>query len=144
MLERRALQVSIAIAALLPVASGLWDITHGLSGGVGWADNHHRYLSGLLFAIGLGFWSAIPDIEARTARLRLLTTLVVIGGLARLLGLALGDAATPPVVIALAMELFVTPLLCLWQAQLRSRLVASRRDSPGIAKMETHLRHMAW
>lgn len=110
------MQVSIAIAAALPVSAGLWDITHGLSGSVGWADNHHRYLSGLLLAIGLGFWSAIPRIEARTARIRLLTTLVVIGGLARLLGLAMGDAVTPMVVAALGMELIVTPLLCLWQS----------------------------
>lgn len=137
MLERRALQVSIAIAALLPVASGLWDVTHGLSGSSGWDDNHHRYLSGLLVAIGLGFWSAIPRIEARTARVRLLTTLVVIGGLARLLGLALGDPATPMVAAALAMELIVTPLICLWQTRL-----SSSQELPGIAKMETHLRHM--
>jgi hypothetical protein len=138
MWEKRALQVSIAVAALLPVSAGLWDIAHGPSGSVGWADNHHRYLSGLLLAIGLGFWSAIPEIEARTARIRLLTMLVVIGGLARLLGLALGDAATPLVVTALATELVVTPLLCLWQTR-----IASRQDLPGIAKMETHLRHMA-
>lgn len=133
MSEKRALQVSIAIAALLPVSAGLWDITHGLSGSVGWADNHHRYLSGLLLAIGLGFWSAIPEIEARTARIRLLTTLVVIGGLARLLGLALGDAATPLVVTALLMELVVTPLLCLWQI----RVIA------GPDRLGTHLRHTA-
>ena len=132
MWEKRALQVSIAIAALLPVSAGLRDILHGLSGGVGWADNHHRYLSGLLLAIGLGFWSAIPEIEARTARIRLLTVLVVIGGLARLLGLALGDAATPMVATALVMELIVTPLLCLWQIR-----VIAGPDRPG-----THLRHI--
>jgi len=144
MWEKRALQVSIAIAALVPVTSGWWDIMHGLADSIGWADNHHRYLSGLLLAIGLGFWSAIPRIEAKTARIRLLTTLVVIGGLARLLGLALGDAATLPVMTALVMELIVTPLLCLWQAQFKSRwLDVSRQDLPGIAKMETHLRHMA-
>ena len=133
MWEKRALQISIAIAGLLPVSAGLWDIAHGLSGSVGWADNHHRYLSGLLLAIGLGFWSAIPEIETRTARMRLLTTLVVIGGLARLLGLALGDAATPLVVTALAMELVVTPLLCLWQI----RVIA------GTDRAGTHLRHIA-
>ena len=133
MWEKRALQMSIAIAALLPVSAGLWDITHGLSGSVGWADNHHRYLSGLLLAIGLGFWSAIPEIEAKAARIRLLTVLVVIGGLARLLGLALGDTATPLVVTALVMELAVTPLLCLWQ----TRVIA------GPDRLGTHLRQIA-
>ena len=54
-----------------------------------------------------------------------------------LLGLALGDPATPMVAAALAMELIVTPLICLWQTRL-----SSSQELPGIAKMETHLRHM--
>jgi hypothetical protein len=71
-------------------------------------------------------------------RIRFLTALVVIGGLARLLGVTLGDMPTLSVIAALAMELAIAPLLCLWQAW-----HISRQDSPGIAKMETHLRHMA-
>ena len=128
MWERRALQVSIAVAAVLPVVSGLWDITHGASAG-GWADNHQRYLSGLLVAIGLGYWSAVPRIEAMAPRLRLLTALVAVGGLARLLGLGLGDAPTPPVMAALAMELGAAPLLCLWQSCV---IAQSRPDSQGL------------
>ena len=90
--------------------------------GDGWAGNHHRYLSGLLLAIGLGLWSTVSGIKGMTARFRLLTALVVVGGLARLLGLLLGDTATPLVVAALVMELLMellaTPLLCLCQSQL--------------------------
>ena len=137
MLERRALQVSIAIAALLPVVAGLWGITHAPPGD-GWAQNHHRYLSGLLLAIGLGYWSAMPGIEAKAPRLRLLTAVVAVGGLARLLGLGLGDAPTPPVMAALAMELGVAPLLCLWQSCVIAR---SRPDSQGGSGFLTHLRH---
>jgi hypothetical protein len=136
MLERRALQVSIAIAALLPVVGGLWGIVQDTPGSA-WAGNHHRYLSGLLLAIGLGYWSTLQNIETMGARMKLLTGLVVIGGLARLLGVALGDATTVRVIVALAMELVVAPLLCLWHAH-----VTSRQDLPGIAKLEPHLRHM--
>lgn len=128
MWERRTLQISIAVAASLPVISGLWAITHAPSGD-GWADNHHRYLSGLLLAIGLGYWSTVPSIEAMAGRLRLLTAVVVTGGLARLAGLALGDAPTPPVMAALAMELGVAPLLCLWQSCVIAR---SRPVLPGL------------
>jgi hypothetical protein len=42
----------------------------------------------------------------------------VIGGLCRLLGVALGDPLTPAIAAALALELLATPLLCLWQAQI--------------------------
>lgn len=107
-----------------------------------WTSNHHRYLSGLLLAIGLGYWSAVSEIETMAARLRLLTALVVVGGLARLLGMVLGDMPTVPVATALAMELFVAPLLCLWQAKFKSRLVTSRQHSPGIAELKPHLRHI--
>ena len=133
MRERRALQISIAIAASLPVAAGLWGILQGVAGHGGWADNHHRYQSGLLLAIGLGYWSTVHAIEAMGARLRLLTALVVVGGGARLLGIALGDAPTPVVLASLAMELGTAPLLCLWQSCVIAR---SRRVSP-------HLRHIA-
>ncbi|MBI3199727.1 MAG: DUF4345 domain-containing protein [Rhodospirillales bacterium] len=138
MWERRALQVSIAVAALLPVLSGLWGITHAPPGD-GWTGNHHRYLNGLLLAIGLGYWSTVPRIEAMASRLGLLTALVAVGGVARLLGLVLGDAPTPPVLAALAMELGVAPLLCLWQ---RCVIARSRPVSPGIAGLMTHLRHI--
>jgi hypothetical protein len=142
MSEKRALQFSIAIAALLPVVGGLWGVTQ-LSPHDAWADNHERYLSGLLLAIGLGYWSAVPNIENMTARIRLLTALVVVGGLARLSGLALGDVPTAPVMAALAMELCVTPLLCLWQGQLASRQSSSRQPAAGIARLEPHLSHIA-
>lgn len=137
MWERRALQVSIAIAALLPVVGGLSGVMQDASGG-NWSGNHHRYLSGLLLAIGLGYWSTLPAIETMGGRIKLLTGLVVVGGLARLLGVVMGDTLTLQVTAALAMELIVTPLLCLWHAQ-----ATSRQDPPGIAKMAPHLRHMS-
>lgn len=103
-------------------------------------DNHHRYLSGLLLAIGLGYWSTVPRIERMGTRLRLLTALVVIGGGARLAGLALGDVLTAEIGMALTMELGVPPLLCLWQ----TRVMATESPaSLAIAKLEPHLRHIA-
>lgn len=108
----------MAVAGIVPVVGGLWGAIAGIGGASAWTADHYRYLSGLLLAIGLGFWSTIPEIERHAERFKVLTVLVVTGGLCRLLGLLLGDLLTLPVAAALAMELVVTPLLCLWRARL--------------------------
>ena len=80
-------------------------------------DSHVRYLSGLLLAIGLTFWSSIPRIEDRTTLVRLLTAMVVLGGLARAIGFSVSGWPGTGMAFGLAMELVVTPLLCLWQGR---------------------------
>ena len=129
LLEKRALQTAVGLAALLPIVAGAWDVLHALAGASSWSVSHDRYLSGLLMAIGIAFWSTISDIEAKTNRFRMLTFIVVIGGLCRLLGVVLGDDLSPQVVAALAMELGVTPALCLWQSQ-RIRRAADSQSGP--------------
>jgi hypothetical protein len=127
MREREALQRVVAVAATIPVASGLFGIVFGL-GGVGGnslsqisADSHFRYLSGLLTGIGILFWSCVPAIEAKSRLFRFLTLVVVLGGLARLLGLYLTGLPSAVMLGALAMELVVTPLLCLWQMRVAAK-----------------------
>ena len=117
---KRAAQAGFAVAGIVPVVAGLWGVFQPLEGSVGSQVNLGRYLSGLLLAIGLAFWAAIPDIENQASRIRLLTGLVVTGGCCRLLGVILGDPLSLPVLGALAMELAVTPLLCVWQSRLVS------------------------
>ena len=112
--EKRTLQTCVALAGLVAVWAGAWGVLHALGGGLA---SHERYLSGLLLAIGLAFWTTVSDIEHKTARFRLLTALVVVGGISRLLGVALGDTLSWPIGGALAMELLVAPLLCLWQGR---------------------------
>ena len=124
--ERRALQIAIALAGLVPVFAGLEGMLSGaaMTGAVPphdlpavALDSHVRYLSGLLFALGLVFWASIPTIERQTARVRVLTLLVAVGGLARLYGIVRAGDPGAPMLFGLAMELGVTPALCLWQAR---------------------------
>ncbi len=129
MLGLRLLQVAVSVLALVPLVAGL----AGMIGGVGLTgssvidvvsratDSQFRYLSGLLFAIGLGFWSTVPNLPRRTARFRLLTALVVVGGLGRALGVAAHGLPSGPMQFGLVMELVVTPLLCLLQALVAQR-----------------------
>jgi predicted MFS family arabinose efflux permease len=124
--ERRLLQRIVAVAALVPVLSGLSGVVFGfaLTGDRTMsvsADSHFRYLSGLLLGIGLCFWSTVPSIEEKTTFFRFLTLVVVLGGLARLLGLWLTGVPSLTMMAALVMELVVTPALCLWQTRVANR-----------------------
>ncbi len=128
--ERRALQIAVTLLSLVPVTAGLAGVLQGpamVDGAVGSPsqDSHMRYLSGLLLAIGVAWWSAIPAIERQGPRVRLLTGLVVCGGLARLLSLVAVGSPSWPMQGALVMELVVTPAIALWQAR-----VARRMDAP--------------
>lgn len=125
--EAMALRIAVAIGGIVPVAAGGAGVVAGL-GMLGMPpsasvtlDSHYRYLSGLLLGIGLAFWSTIPRIESQGRRFRLLTLLVAIGGLSRLYALLTTGVPALPMLFGLAMELLVTPALCLWQARVAAQ-----------------------
>lgn len=126
-MEKRLLQIVVAIACFVPLSVGGQSILHGPHF-LGHAsdipvdlDSHFRYISGIFFALGLGFVSCVPGIEDKGPRFRLLGAMVVCGGLARVVSLL---AVGPPGqghLFAFAMELGVVPLLMLWQAAFARR-----------------------
>ncbi|HEU0217437.1 MAG TPA: DUF4345 domain-containing protein [Stellaceae bacterium] len=121
MTERRLLQITVGLGSLVPIIAGAAGILSGPAmvdaGGNVSADSHFRYLSGLLFGIGVAFITTIPGIERQTGRFRVLTGIVVAGGIGRLISLLLRGAPDAAMLAALAMELVVTPVLALWQAR---------------------------
>lgn len=125
--ERRVLQTAIALFAVVPVVAGLAGVVRGpamideLAGTIA-EDSHFRYLSGLLLAVGVAWWSVIPGIERRGTRTRLLAALVVCGGLARLASLVVTGIPSGPMLGALAMELAVTPAIVVWQGRVARRM----------------------
>ena len=153
-MNRRFLQVAIVVLGLIPVGAGLAGVLAG-PGMVGGStamvsvDSHFSYLSGLLLGIGLAYWSLVPAIERRQSPFRLLTLLVFAGGVGRLVSLVRFGVPAPPMLGGLAMELVVTPLLCLWQARIarpalarpvRTRVAdgpAARPRAPGGARAAT-------
>jgi Domain of unknown function (DUF4345) len=119
------LQAVVAIVGIVPVSAGLTGAALGPAMiGVDASadlDSHYRYLSGLLLATGLAFWAIIPGIERRTTEFRLLTFLVVTGGICRLVSLAAVGVPSASMAAAFSTELVITPLLCLWQSAIRER-----------------------
>jgi hypothetical protein len=122
--ERRLLQAAVALGCLVPLAAGGAGMLNGATMIRGLhpplptdLDSHYRYLSGLLFGIGLGFASCIPAVERRGPVFRRLGGIVIVGGLARLLSLAEAGRPSGGHLFGLAMELGAVPLLLLWQAR---------------------------
>jgi hypothetical protein len=119
-MESRALQILIFLGALVPIYGGAVGVLRGAAAFGAWpgaaADSQTRYLSGLLLGVGLAYVACAPTIARRTREIRLLTGLVLLGGLARLAGVFL--AGSPGRMgWTLGMELFVAPALALWQAR---------------------------
>lgn len=125
--ERRLFQAVVLLAAVVPISAGAVGalqgphMMRGFDGPID-LDSHFRYLSGLLLGIGLAFLWAIGRIDRRVELFRALCFIVVVGGLARLIGGFEHGFASGAHRFALVMELVVVPLLYLWLGRIE-RLV---------------------
>ncbi|HEY0111974.1 MAG TPA: DUF4345 domain-containing protein [Allosphingosinicella sp.] len=126
--ERRLLQIIVALTCLVPLWAGGTGVAEGpaMLRGVeapqpADLDSHYRYLSGILFAIGLAFAACIPAIERRGALFRTLGLLVMAGGLGRLMSLLTQGPPSTGHLFGLTMELVTVPLLMLWQRRVERR-----------------------
>jgi hypothetical protein len=122
--ERILLQMAVAVAGLAGVGLGLTGVLFGtlyadLSGDVV-LDSYVRFLKGALLAIGLIYWSCIPQIERRGDQISLVTFILVLGTLSRLLSVVGHGVPTLGIVANLIAGLILVPLLWLWQRHLAS------------------------
>jgi len=118
-MERKLLQIAFALAGLALIGFGLAGVFFGasfmdLSGNVV-MDSYIRFLKGMLLALGLIYWSSIPDIERHGERISLITFVLVLGAVPRLMAVIGHGVPTIGILIGLAGELIVAPLLWLWQ-----------------------------
>ena len=102
-MDGMTLRALIWLACLVPLGGGL----AGVFGLLPEASSHARYLSGLLLGIGVGLAWAAFDLRQRAWLFDAFVPLIMLGGAARLFG---APSAWPDM-LALAMELGVTPLL---------------------------------
>ena len=121
-MERKLLQIAFACAGLALVGFGLAGVFFGanfldMSGNVV-MDSYIRFLKGMLLAIGLVYWSAIPDVERHGERISLVTFILVLGAVPRLMAVIGHGVPTIGILVGLAGELIAAPLLWLWQRHL--------------------------
>jgi hypothetical protein len=129
--SRRALQIVLGVLAAVPLASGLYGM---LAGAAAWPfdqddvtatlDGEFRFTNAFWFAAGLVVFKAIPRVERPTGMLRAALGTVFLGGLARLLAIAVHGVPHPVFLGALFIELVGVPVLLVWQARVAA---ASRK-----------------
>jgi hypothetical protein len=127
-MERRLLQVALAVVSLIPLSAGLSGIWKGpdfynLVASIS-ADSHMRYLSGLLLGIGLVVWWVIPRVEKPSEAFATITAIVFVGGLSRLWSLIHVGEPNGVMSTAVFVELGLTPALFFWHR----RVVALSAD----------------
>ena len=116
---RKLLQVVVALTGCAAVGSGLAGVLFGttytgLSDDVV-IDSYVRFFKGMTLAVGLIYWSAIPNIERHGERISLVTFILVGGAMARVLAVVSHGVPTLGILFSLAGELIFVPLLWLWQ-----------------------------
>jgi Domain of unknown function (DUF4345) len=123
-MERKLLQIAVALAGFAAVGFGLAGVLFGttimeLSDDV-LTDSHVRFLKGMTLAIGFVYWSAVPDIERHGERISLVTFILVGGAVARLMAVVSHGVPTMGILFSVAGELIFVPLLWLWQRHVAS------------------------
>lgn len=121
-MERRLLQIVVALSGLFAAVVGFFGAAFGatflnLSFNPA-IDSYIRFLFGIILAIGLILLASVPHIERHGPRFSVITVILVIGGIARLIGVIGFGVPTQGVLVGLTMELIVAPLVWLWQRRI--------------------------
>jgi Domain of unknown function (DUF4345) len=117
------LQIVLGILSFVPILIGVLGITLGvgrfLPDNVITAnfDSHYRYLSAYYLSLGIIAWWIIPSIEKHTTIIRILCSVIFMGGLARLISMYQVGIPDTSAVLFTCLELLF-PLLSLWQAKI--------------------------
>lgn len=118
-MERRLLQIVVALTGLVVVGAGFLGAVSGasflhLSNNVA-VDSYLRFLFGIVLAIGVVLLASVPHIERHGTRFSVLAAILVIGGVVRALGFFGQSIPTHGALFGLSLELIAAPLLWLWQ-----------------------------
>lgn len=129
MTSRRALQLVVAVLALVPLTTSSLIIIQGAGRFIGTEavpaglDSAIRYLAGVYFGVALYIWWIIPRIERQSAGITFVAGAIFLGGVSRAVSVA--DVGTAGLItwVFLTIELMV-PLLVVWQRRLAQDAVS--------------------
>lgn len=121
----KAFQAVLVVLGLFVAGTGLLEVVLGptvlLPGGPRpepTLDSNYRFFAAMWLAIGVALLSVVPRVREATTVLHFVSAAVFVGGLARVASwLAVGQPHAMMLVL-LAIELIVPPVLVLWQRRL--------------------------
>ena len=124
-MEKRSLQVAMAIVGLAPLITGALGFYNGARGPLYTdaepclsvlLDSNLRYFHGVWFGAGVVTYWLIPRIERETALFRAIWFMVFLGAAGRIVSiLSLGFPANPTFLFLFSVELLGAPLFVYWQ-----------------------------
>jgi uncharacterized protein YjeT (DUF2065 family) len=120
---RRALQIATALLALVPVLTGLItmlgvsDPLYASSGvpALPVLDSNLRFFGGVWLGLGLALLWLVPRIESESVLFRVIWGGIFLGGIGRLLSMAMVGLPPLPFVGFTALEVIGAPLFVYWQ-----------------------------
>jgi hypothetical protein len=125
-MNRRALQIVMAILALVPIATGIIGM-FGLSDPIyapmglphnSLLDSNLRFFAGVWLGLGLALLWLVPRIGTETVLFRVFWGMIFIGGIGRLLSMAFVGLPPVPFIGFTGLEIIGAPLFVFWQARI--------------------------
>lgn len=128
-MSKRMLQIATGILAAVPTATGLLGLSgvdDPLYAALGLPrdptlDSNLRFYAGVWLGLGLAAFYLLPRIEQKTPLFRALWTMIFLGGIGRLLSLALTGMPYPPFIGFTVLEVLGAPLFIWWQYRVANR-----------------------
>ncbi|RUT35823.1 DUF4345 domain-containing protein [Paenibacillus zeisoli] len=132
-MNRRLLQIATAVLACVPTATGLLAMT-GLDDPLyntlhlprdASLDSNLRFYAGVWLGLGAAAFWLLPRIERETVLFRFLWLMIFIGGIGRLISLALAGMPLPPYIGFTILEVIGAPLFIWWQSRVAQAAIKS-------------------
>ena len=122
-MSRRRLQIATAVLGAVPVFTGVLGMM-GLGDPLYAAlnlprdatlDSNLRFFGGVWLGLGLCVWWLVPRIATQTVLFRAAWLMIALGGVGRLLSMAVVGLPLAPFVAFTALEILGAPLFIWWQ-----------------------------
>jgi hypothetical protein len=145
-MSKRKLQITTAVLALIPIATGIVGLS-GVNDGLyaklalpsdPLLDSNMRFFSGVWLGLGLSILWLVPRIDGQGPLFRAIWTMIFVGGIGRLMSMVSIGAPPLPFVGFTLLEIVGAPLFIWWQWRVERRWSGELHD-PSIAPGATAL-----